>query len=412
LRILIYGINFFPEVTGIAKYSTEMVAWLRSKGHDIRVITAYPYYPHWKIQDGYKCWMWTTDVLEGCKIYRCPLWVPAKVTGLSRLIHLASFALSSFPVLLMQIFWRPRIVITIAPPLFIAPATIFFKIISKCKTILHIQDFEIDAAFQTEILRGGHWARFAFWVEGYILRNFDLVSSISGKMLEKAAFKKVDINKLFLLPNWVDMSRYSLFNDENARKEYRGALMIPENAIIALYSGNMGKKQGLGVLVEVAKMVEASLHSEAQVIFLFCGNGVERQSLQNKCSGLSNVIFLDLQPEEMLPKFLCMVDIHLLPQLASVADLVMPSKLTGILASGRPVIACANADTELAHVVNSCGIVVAPEDLRSLYEGLMYLIKNPSARKGLGTAGRDYAIKNLNHNLILEKFESKLRSIN
>jgi colanic acid biosynthesis glycosyl transferase WcaI len=107
---------------------------------------------------------------------------------------------------------------------------------------------------------------------------------------------------------------------------------------------------------------------------IFCGDGVSRKKLEDQCSGLNFILFLDLQPAESLSEFLKMADIHLLPQRADAADLVMPSKLTGMLASGRPILACANSGTEVASVVQCCGLVVPPEDPESFYKALSILI--------------------------------------
>ena len=105
MRILLHGINYSPELTGIGKYTGEMAEWLASHGHEVRVVTAPPYYPHWEIGEGYAN-RWIKETSDSLLVYRCPLYIPLKPSGLKRLIHLASFALSSFPVMLSQVFWR------------------------------------------------------------------------------------------------------------------------------------------------------------------------------------------------------------------------------------------------------------------------------------------------------------------
>ena len=103
MRIVIYGINYSPELTGIGKYSGEMAEWLASRGHEVRVVTAPPYYPQWRIREGFSN-IWSkeeksyTDLTfnngSGVLVYRCPLWVPEQPSGFKRLLHLASFAFS------------------------------------------------------------------------------------------------------------------------------------------------------------------------------------------------------------------------------------------------------------------------------------------------------------------------------
>lgn len=96
MKILIYGINFSPELTGIGKYTGEMADWFAEQGHDVRVITAPPYYPEWQVHAGFRNGWFSTEQHKNMRVYRCPLYVPAKVSTLKRLLHLASFSFSSF----------------------------------------------------------------------------------------------------------------------------------------------------------------------------------------------------------------------------------------------------------------------------------------------------------------------------
>jgi colanic acid biosynthesis glycosyl transferase WcaI len=185
-------------------------------------------------------------------------------------------------------------------------------------------------------------------------------------------------------------------------------LSIPDGAVVALYSGNMGGKQGLDILANVALALmdhaQAAINSVA-IVFVFCGNGAGRADLLARCQGLPNVRFLDLQPAERLPDLLATADIHLLPQRADAADLVMPSKLTGMLASARAVVATAHAGTELATVVQTCGLVVPPEDPAALAEAVRILAADPALRARLGAAGYAYALAHLDRAAVLQKFE-------
>ena len=413
MKILIQSLNFYPELTGIGKYSGEMAFWLTSKGHDVRVITSPSYYPAWKISPGSQKYFWSKKRFRGVLIWRCPIWVPAKPTGITRIFHLLSFALTSLPVTISQIFWRPNIIVTIQPPLFSAPAALLAAYLSGAKSVLHIQDYEVDAAFDLGLLRGDRLKKWVLCVEKCLLKNFDLVSTISSRMLERALSKGLISENVYLFPNWADtpLTSKSQLSPEESNLQYRKKLGIPENAVIALYSGNMGAKQGLEILAEVAKKFQERDASLPPVKFIFCGEGVARKKLEDQCSSLNFVIFLDLQPAQSLSEFLAMADVHLLPQRADAADLVMPSKLTGMLASGRPVLACANSGTEVASIVQRCGLVVPPEDPESFYVALSTLIADSTLRQTLGLVGADYALNHLSQDRILTDFESKLIEI-
>ena len=210
--------------------------------------------------------------------------------------------------------------------------------------------------------------------------------------------------------NWVNIADFALPAPEGVAA-YRRELNIPDGAVVALYSGNMGGKQGLELLAEVANIFAAGslpLLGGVQLVFVFCGNGAGRADLVAGCEGLDNVRFMDLQPVERLPDLLATADIHLLPQRADAADLVMPSKLTGMLASARPVVATADLGTELANVVQNCGLVVPPADHHAMAHAIYTLAQDAELCERLGAAGFLYAQENLDKDAVLDKFESDL----
>jgi colanic acid biosynthesis glycosyl transferase WcaI len=401
MKVLLYGINFAPELTGIGKYTAEMAAWLSERGHEVSVVTAPPYYPQWRVHEGYSGKRYTSETWHGATVRRAPLWVPARPSGMKRLLHLASFALASVPPLLRQAASRPDVVLVVEPALFCAPAAWLAARLCGAKAWLHIQDFEVDAAFELGVLKGNTAKRVAGALERWLMRRFDRVSTISHRMLERTQAKGVDADKLRPLFNWIDLNA---IRPRSRMSGYRQELGIGEDALVALYSGNMGGKQGLETLAGVARV----LRKHAGLHFLFCGQGPQRASLEAQCAGLPHVHFLDLQPAERLNELLCTADIHLLPQRAGAADLVMPSKLTGMLASGRPIICAAAPGTELAGVVANCGRVVPPENVRAMARAILDLASLPGQRADLGNAARYYAVANLGIDSVLGRFEQDL----
>jgi colanic acid biosynthesis glycosyl transferase WcaI len=401
MKILLYGINFAPELTGIGKYTGEMAAWLAAQGHEVRVVTAPPYYPAWAVSPGYSGRAWRTEVWQGVTVWRCPLWVPHQPGGLKRLLHLASFALTSLPVMLRQAVWRPQVVWVVEPALFCAPAALVVARLSGAKAWLHVQDFEVDAAFSLGLLKGAWMQRLVVGAERWLMRRFDGVSTISQRMHQRLLDKGVAPGRAVVAANWVDISAITVGARSN---QFRAELGMTADAVVALYSGNMGAKQGLELLADVAKLCP-------EVVFVFCGNGVGRADLVQRCAGLNNVHFLDLQPMARLNELLAMADVHLLPQRADAADLVMPSKLTGMLASGRPVLATAHLGTELANVVTQydCGLVVPPEQAQEFAAALLNLAQDEPARTRMGAAGRQYAEVNLHIDAVLGRFVDRLK---
>lgn len=403
MKILIYSANYAPEPTGIGNYSGEMAAWMASVGHDVRVVSAPPYYPGWKVEAPYKAGRYHFETRDGVKVWRAPLWVPAQPGGLTRILHLMTFAISSLPTMLRQIAWRPQVVLTVAPALTCAPGGWLTARMSGAKAWLHIQDYEVDVAMRMGLVRVGWLAKAVLAAERVLFRRFDRVSSISDRMLEQARTKGVDQDRLVFFPNWVDTKAISPLR---ATSPYRRELNIPEDAVVALYSGSFGGKHGLMMLPAAAER----LKHLRNLYFVICGEGVLRPDLEVACADMPNVRLLPLQPKRRLNELLGMADIHLLPQSPGAEDLVMPSKLSGMMASGRPTIATSRPGTEIARVVEGRGLVVPPEDLDAFSTAIETLTANAAIRAEMGARARRYAEQFLSRDAILQRLMVELKA--
>ncbi len=473
MRILIHGLNFAPELIGVGKYTGEMAHWLAARGHEVRAVTAPPFNPEWKVASGYSAWRYRrerylyrsvgaqTRTLSaaaamgggaassrsisfafetGCPdprdintdnnqsdnnqspptnpacagsltVLRCPLWVPPHPSAIKRVLHLASFALTGFPAMLGQVSWRPDVVIAIEPTLLCAPAALIAAKLGRAKAWLHVQDFEADAGFQLGLLQSPALRSAVGWLEKKSMSACDRVSTISEKMLAQLESKRVRPSARFLFPNWVDTKK--IFPSKRP-SPLRAELGIAAGEIVALYSGTMARKQGLEGLAQVAGL----LAERPGLRFVFCGDGPGRPMLAELTAHLGHVQWIPLQPFERLNDLLNLADIHLLPQKAGAADLVMPSKLTGMFASGRPVVATSAQDTQLAQTVQGRGIkgggiegrgiVVEPDDPAAFAEAITALADSPSLRESLGRNAREYAVSELGKEIILAKFEREL----
>lgn len=407
LRVLVVGINYAPDYLGIAKYTTELCEELVKRGHAVEVVTAPPYYPAWVIPEGYRGRGWTTATLNGVSIHRTPLYVPRSPSGVTRLLHHLSFALAAaIPALQAARRGRPDVVLAIAPSLMSAPIAMAAAWIGKARSWLHIQDFEVDAAFQFGILRGEPAKRWAALTERWIFGRFDKVSTISGNMRQALVTKGVHADHALEVRNWVDIDAIRALPDSDTA--YRAELGIPATSVLALYSGNMASKQGLEKLADMAAILEVEA---PDVRVVLCGGGPLRRELERLCATRANVRFLDLQPIERLGELLATADIHLLPQRSEVEDLVLPSKLTGMLASGRPVVAMAHAGTALAHEMAGCGLAVEPGNAEAMARAVLTLASDLAARQAMGCEARRMAETRWRRSAIIDDLETRLRDL-
>jgi colanic acid biosynthesis glycosyl transferase WcaI len=402
LKILIQGLNYAPEQIGIAVYTSGLAERLAQSGHKVEIVAGKPYYPTWRVFDGYKRRWFLSEKLNGVDVCRVAHYVPKRPTGLKRLVHHFSFVLSSFlPLLHKTKQMRPDVIFSVAPSLMVAPTVLLAGKLFGSKTWLHIQDFEVEAAIATGLLKPNTaLTKLAKKAESWIVKNFDMVSTISPAMRNKCIEKSGKWERTYELRNWA--------NDECFKKHAGPSRYSSEwdleGKTVLLYSGNIGNKQGIEIIVDAAR----ALQSNNELVFVICGDGPNKVQLQSRAAGLSNIVFKDLQPVSRLPELMQLADIHLLPQIAGASDLMLPSKLTNILASGRPVIATCEKTSGLGLEIDGCGLCVGNHDANLFYDAIRTLSVNHKLLTIFGQRAYERAEKNWRFEQVFFRFERAL----
>jgi colanic acid biosynthesis glycosyl transferase WcaI len=402
MRILVIGINYSPELTGIGKYSGEMGSWLTKNGCEVTMVTAMPYYPDWKVREGYRGKFWYKEAIDGVTVYRCPLYVPANPTGLKRLIHEASFFISSLFVIIRLLFQKSfDLVLPIAPPFHLGFLALFYRFFKRSTIIYHIQDLQVDAAKELKILKPNAIFGLLFALERFILNRVNVVSTISEGMLKRVKSKTK--NQTMLFPNWVDtVNFYPIANKESLKPKWG---FSTEDCLV-LYSGSIGEKQGIDSIIRIA----ASVQTHIDIKFVICGSGPFKRDLMKMAEDLQldNVLFLPLQGSDVFNEFLNIADIHLVLQKGDASDLVMPSKLSTILSVGGLALVTANPGTTLFEVISDhhMGIVIKPEDEELLKNTILRCSQDDFSRER--TNARAYAEHFLNKDSILSGLLTKI----
>ena len=405
-KILLIGYNYSPELTGIGKYSGEMINWLAEKGYDCTVITAYPYYPSWKIQYPYstrKYWF-SHEIKQfetggTINIYRCPLYVPSYPTGVRRILLDFTFLLSATLKLLQLVFVKKfDFIIAISPSFLLGILGVIYKKIFGAKFMYHIHDLQIEAARNLRMIKSEYVINLLFKVEQYIFNECDVISSISEGMVQKIQ-EKFKCN-VYLLPNWANTKLFYPIENRNDLKRQFGFNV--EDKII-LYSGAIGEKQGLESILHLA----VTFREDANLKFIICGAGPYKEVLQTMVEDMNicNVKFFPIQPIQDFNLFLNIADVHLIIQKADAGDLVMPSKLTTVLAVGGVAVITANEGSYMYSLVkrHNIGILVKAENQISLNEGIkLALTENFVIKEN----ARLYAQQYLSIENIMSSFEN------
>ena len=400
-RIALVSINHRPELTGIAVYTAGLAEFLASRGWSVDVYTGFPYYPHWKKAAADRR-LYRSERLGGVAVRRHYLYVPARLSALRRMLHELSFVASvSLGYLLGP---RADCTMIVSPPLPLGVVIGLLARLRGSRTLFHVQDLQPDAAIEFGLLRKGPLTAALFALERWTYRLSHRVSSISEAMLDRIRAKGVPEDKLMLLRNWAD--------DDLVRPGDRDTPLRAQwalgDALIVLYAGNLGVKQGLELLLNVA----ALLRERRDIVFLIVGDGGESARLQarSRDEGLSNVRFASLQPRERLSELLATGDIAVIPQLDRASDIVLPSKLANIMAAAKPLVAGAHATSELGRIVTraECGLVVDPGSAEDFANAVTSLASDGALRARLGDNGSRYMRETLARDVVLPHFAAAL----
>lgn len=407
MKIWINSITTDRTSTGVPKYSAEMADHF-ARTCEVTVVAGVPHYPEWKPRAGHTN---RRGVLQqgNSTTHQFPLYLPGpeRMSSRTRLMYEASFVLNSLPFWLMRAFSssRPDVLITVCPSLLSSLGPLLYSVFTRTPWVLHVQDLQVDAAVRLGIIRQGLFSRLLFRLEEFFLKQASFVSTITPAMKDRIISKGVPEDRLMVFPNWSDVSFVKPMPRMNAFRQRHG---IAEDETVVLYAGNMGDKQGLDLIVEAALQLE----NPAGLRFVMVGEGVSKRRLMSavETHGLQNFLFLPVQPLEVLPEMLAAGDIHLVVQKREAADIVMPSKLTNILAAGRSSIATADPGTTLAQVLldHQCGLVTEPENAAALAKAIQTLAGDVELRTRQGLAARKYAERHLDQTAVLDAFLNDL----
>jgi glycosyltransferase involved in cell wall biosynthesis len=384
---LIVGINYAPEPTGIAPYTTGMADYLAQHAGGVTVLTGVPHYPNWQLDHAYRWALRTTEASSrpnpaGMRILRMRHYVPGRQNALTRAGYEATFLLNALSSRLSQ---RPDVVIAVTPSLGGAVAGARLARRHGSKLIVVVQDLMAKAASQSGILGGSFVARTTGAIERYALTRADLVAMVSETFRAQLHEFGVPDEKIRMLPNWTHISPARL-----SRVQARRALGWPTEPFTVVHTGNIGLKQDLGNLVEAAWQCRA----DSGVRFVIVGDGSQRAYIEAQGAGLANLSFVDPLDAEQYPKSLAAADVLVVNERPGVGDMSLPSKLTSYLCAGRPVIAAVAADGATAQELERTGgaaIIVPPGDATTLVEAVLNLRRDELRSAQMAAAGQRYA---------------------
>lgn len=378
----------FPPEMGSARRVGELAEHYANRGHNISVVTGFPSYPKGCLYPGYRKKLMSKEK-PGKLLTVTRVWLYTtkdRASTVKRLIHYGTFTVTSF---FGAVFGkRPDVIYVVAYPFFLALTATCIRFFRGGRIVLDVQDSWPEAPIALSYIKQRWLVRFLEWTEKLAYRLSDMIVTLAPEMAAHLKNRGADERKTKFIYNWVDHRRYKA-TDGSGLKRKLGL----DGAFVVLYAGNIGKPQGLDVVVKTALMTK----DYEDVRYVIVGEGAEKERLAELTAskGLSNVLFLPAVPEIEIVEYLGMADallVHL--KRAPHRWGIIPSKLQIYMACGKPVLLGAEGASARILSEAGCGVVFEPDNPESMANAVLSLFFcSEKDRKAMGISGRDFAIR-------------------
>ncbi len=372
MKILLINQYFYPEVASTAQLMTELSEDLVKCGHQVTVVTGFPGYE--KKRKG----LYEVEYYRGIKIIRTYVYHAARKSGfLKRLFNYISFTISSFIGGILS--GKQDIMFVLSqPPLMGGLSAYVISRLKRIGYIYNVQDLYPDIAVDLGVLKNKTLIKFLENVEKLIYKKAKKIAVIGPTLHNHLVKKGVPENKIVEIPNWIDTENIKPEKKENSfSKECK-----INDQFVVMYSGNIGYSQPLEMMIEAAKIL-------LEIEFVIIGGGAKKDKLLKMAKGINNILFLPYQPKEKLSEVFASADVQLILLKKGIANYSVPSKVYGIMASGRTIIASIDEFSEIKNIIDQgCGIYVPPEDTKKLIEAIRKLYQNSDLCRTYGENGR------------------------
>ncbi|WP_166903229.1 WcaI family glycosyltransferase [Mycobacterium sp. DL440] len=390
MRVTIIGINYTPEVTGIAPYTTGIAEGLAERGHDVTVITGLPHYPQWRVTEQYRGVRRCTEVVRGVTVHRVGHYVPGEHSALGRIRMEASFGSAAAA----HKWDDPDVVITVSPALLSAAQAVARARLSKTPVGIIVQDVYSKGVVETGAVGGRRSAAAAARLESTVLRLATGVAVIHPRFADSLAEIGVNSDDLTVIRNWTHIDGAAPVSGSSAVREKYG---WQPNETIVMHTGNMGVKQGLENVVEAGKLVGGPDDDGRDIRFVLIGDGNQRRMLDNAARDAPAVQLIDPLPDDEFRAALAAADILLVNERPGVGEMAVPSKLTSYFVAAKPILAATDRTSGSAEELRAsgAGLVIPPGDPTALVESVRQLAADEQSRQRFGSCGARYARERL-----------------
>jgi colanic acid biosynthesis glycosyl transferase WcaI len=409
-RILILSLVFRPDNVSTAQIMGDLAEDLKARGHEVFVITTVPHYNNDPValerQPLQRYWGKIVQRSDYCGMQVWHAWMPRKGRNkLLRILAWIGFHLITTMAGLGSRF-KPDIILAPSPPLTIGVSAWLLGLRHHCPFIYNVQEIYPDVAVNLGVLKSGFIIDLLLKLERFVYAKAKALAIISEGMAARVHAKNIPSDKIRIIPNFVDINDFRPLPKVNQFSLQHGL----HDKFVVSYAGNMGKPQGLDALLEAANIVR----NMPQIHFLLMGDGSERTHLIEKAHHLQlpNITILPYQPYHLMAEAYAAADTSFVSQAPGTSSDGIPSKVYRIMACARPVIACTDANSDLAHLVARAdgGMVVPSADAEELANAIRHAFLQRDAWNEKGSRARSFILQNYSRSIICTRYDELIRA--
>ena len=400
MHLLVLALNYYPDQLGNAPILTGIAEGLASRGHKVSVVCAFPHHETGRVEAPYHGRFMSQETRNQVDIYRAFI-KPADGGLKSKALNYLSFSISSLVTAIAKVR-KIDVIFTPSPPITLGLVDIALRVHLRAPYIYNLQDLFPEAAVKLGLLSNPLVIKGFEWIERQVLTRADHLAVICEGFKHHAVRLGVEPDRVTVIPNFTDIQLIQ----PQAYSDYRVKWGINPEDIVILFSGRMGYSQNLKGVVEAWHLLRDQA-SSLNLRLVMVGDGQARREVIDMLKGDTRVTVARTQPREMLSDLLALADIGIAPLKRGLSSASVPSKILGLMAAGRAVIAQAEADTDTAKLIEEaeCGVISPPETPRALADAILTLAMNPKRRTKMGGNGRTFAVNKYSEEAVVNAYE-------
>lgn len=398
MKIVVVCHYFPPEIGAPSARIYEMARHWVELGNEVHVVTCFPNHPTGIIPEKYKGMKYMYELMDGIHVHRNYVYATSNKGFIKKTFGHISFMFSSVLISMKKIK-NPDVIITSSPTFFSMFSGYWYSLRKKAPFVLEIRDLWPAAMIELGVMKKGTITNILEKMELFFYRKSKRLIMVTKSFKDNVVNRGIDGDKVYVITNGVNQDLfYPRGKDESIIEKYE-----LQNKFVISYVGAHGISQNLSTVLKVAK----ALNEDKEIQFLFIGEGAEKDKLKKIAieQKINNIMFIDSQPKEMIPKLYNTSDICLIPlKNIELFKTFIPSKMFEIMACGVPIVA--SVEGESADILNESksALVVHPDNAEEIKEAILKLKDDKDLYKQMKENGPSFVEKNYSRKNLAEKY--------